>query len=154
MGYVRAKNHFVEQYKTYYQEMWHRKFKWNVKMNGNRSKDEFLNRFQKAFGAPTETVIAIGDWEQRQGISFGKAPTMGIGLRNWFRKRGYRVLLVGEQLTSKTCCKCHETVEYDWKQRPDPRPWMKEVDGDCIITPSQEYMGLVTLHKQPVPNRP
>lgn len=125
MTYVKEKNLFAEQFKDFYFEMWHRKFRFNIKMNSNRSRDQFLNRFQALYGTPENTVLCVGDWEQRPGISFGKAPSMGIGIRNWFRKRGYPVYLVDECRTSLTCSACHFENEYNWLKRKDPRPWKK-----------------------------
>jgi hypothetical protein len=142
MEYVEAKNRFVDTYEYFYLEIWHRKFKWKTFINNKRSIDNFLNRFETTFGSPHTTVLAIGDWEQRQGISFGKEPTMGVGIRNWFRKRGYMVLLVGEQATSKTCHKCYSENEYNWLQRPDPRPWKRTFDDKCCCTHTQDVWGL------------
>lgn len=123
MRYVEQKNLFAEQFRDFYFQIWHRKFKFNVYMNSNRSKDRFLNNFQSLYGSPQTTILCIGDWEQRPGMSFGKAPTIGIGVRNWFRKRGYSVYLVDECRTSLTCSKCKQENEYNWQRRKDPRPW-------------------------------
>ena len=123
MEYVKEKNLFASRFRGFYLDMWHRKFAYNIKMNTNRSRDRFLNLFQETYGSPDTTVLCVGDWEQKPGISFGKAPTMGIGIRSWFRKRGYAVYLVDECRTSLTCCKCKDENEYNWKTRLDPRPW-------------------------------
>lgn len=123
MMYIEQKNLFTEQFRNFYFQMWHRKFKFNVYMNNNRSKDRFLNNFQSLYGSPQTTILCVGDWEQKPGISFGKAPTIGIGIRNWFRKRGYSVYLVDECRTSLTCSKCKQENEYNWQRRKDPRPW-------------------------------
>ena len=125
MKYVEEKNLFAEQFRDFYFEMWHRKFKFNTFINEKRSKDRFLNKFQSLYGTPQTTVLCVGDWEQRPGISFGKASTMGVGIRNWFRKKGYEVYLVDECRTSLTCCKCKHENEYNWQTRKDPRPWMQ-----------------------------
>lgn len=123
--YVKEKNLFADRFRKYYFAMWHRKFQFNIKTNGNRSRDRFLNTFQAHYGSPETTVLCVGDWEQRPGISFGKTPSMGVGIRNWFRKRRYQVYLVDECRTSLTCCKCHSENEYNWQYRLDPRPWKK-----------------------------
>jgi|GEM_PF-6071062 hypothetical protein len=125
LTYVKEKNLFAERFRDFYFEMWHRKFKFNVKINAKRSRDLFLNRFEELYGSSKNTVLCIGDWEQRPGMSFGKAPSMGIGIRNWFRKRNYPVYLVDECRTSLTCCDCKEENEYKWQRRKDPRPWKK-----------------------------
>ena len=123
--YVLYKNLFAESFGDYYKSSFYRKFRFNTKINTKRSESSFVNRFQQRYGRPDQTIIAFGDWEQRQGISFGKEATLGKGMRSLFRKRGYSVFLVNERATSKTCCKCHGLNEYNFLSRPDPRPWMK-----------------------------
>ena len=121
--YILQKNLFAERFGLFYQEYFHRKFRFNTKINTKRSEDNFIKRFKETYGSPDEVVVAFGDWEQHQGISFGKATTLGIGMRNIFRKHKYQVFLINERATSKTCCKCHEENEYKFLKRPDPRPW-------------------------------
>lgn len=123
LNFVSEKNKFVFRFRSQFEKFWYRKFRFNQKINEQRSRDQFLNRFAETYGRPDQTVLCIGDWEQSYGISFGKEPTMGRGIRNWFRHRGYRVYLVDEFRTSKTCCKCHGENEYNWTKRKDPRPW-------------------------------
>jgi hypothetical protein len=127
LEYVKEKNLMAQRFREHYTQYYHRKFAFNTKINSKRSKDKFLNRLEQTYGSPSSTVLCIGDWEQSQGISFGKAPTMGCGIRNWFRQRGYRVYLVNECRTSITCCKCKSENEYNWLKRKDPRPWKDEL---------------------------
>lgn len=126
MLYLEQKNLFVQKHREHYNQKWYRKFSFNTKINSKRSVDNFLNTFEELYGPPSSTVLCVGDWEQRQGISFGKAPTMGAGVRSWFRKRGYQVYLVDEYRTSITCNKCKSENEYNFLKRPDPRPWKSE----------------------------
>ena len=48
-------------------------------------------------------LIAFGDWEQRQGISFGKEATKGKGMRTMFINKKYELYLIDEFRTSKLC---------------------------------------------------
>jgi len=123
MEFVRQKNKFVQRFREHYLQAYYRKFKFNVKINTKRSQDQFLNRLEQMYGSPDSTTICMGDWEQRAGISFGKPPTLGVGIRNLFRKRGYQVYLVDEYRTSITCNKCKCENEYNFLSRKDPRPW-------------------------------
>lgn len=119
--YVFQKNLYADRFISHYQQSFYRKFKFNSKINTKRSDDLFLKRFRATYGPPSQTILAFGDWEQRQGISFGKEPTLGKGLRSLFRKRGYHVFLVDERSTSITCCKCHSENEYNFMERHDPK---------------------------------
>jgi hypothetical protein len=46
-----------------------------------------LNRFESLFGSPQETVICIGDWDQKNHRKF-KEPVKGKWFRTLFRKAG------------------------------------------------------------------
>ena len=59
-----------------------------------------MNCFQKKFGKAENTIVCIGDWEQKKHMKFSP-PTKGIGMRKVLRKRGYNVFLVNEYNTSK-----------------------------------------------------
>jgi hypothetical protein len=126
--YIFQKNKFASRFNKYYKEYWYRKHKFNIKINSKRTKDKFLNKFEEIYGSPENTIISFGDWQQRPGISFGKEPTIGIGFRNWFKSRGYKVYLVDEYNSSKTCNKCLYKNDYNFMSRIDPRPWMKKQD--------------------------
>eukprot|EP00963_Diacronema_lutheri_P013002 scaffold2167_cov363-Pavlova_lutheri.AAC.22 len=64
-----------------------------------------LARFEKLFGGPEETIITIGDFEQRKHRKY-KEPIKGKGLRTLFRKAGYSLYLVDEFRTSCRCSAC------------------------------------------------
>jgi transposase len=80
-----------------------------------------LKRFQKLFDSPDETIIAIGDFEQRQHRKF-KEPIKGKGFRNLFRKAGYLVYLVDEFRTSCRCSACHGECK-TFRECENPRPF-------------------------------
>jgi len=123
--YVREKNLACLRFGELYQESIFRKLDFNTKINTDRCEDKFLSKFQKKFGDPKDVVVVFGDWEQRQGISYGKEPTKGKGCRKLLRKAGYEVLLKDEFRTSKLCCECHSENEKEFVTRMDPRPWME-----------------------------
>ena len=124
--YIGVKNKQERELGKLYQVETYRKLNFNSWMNNKRSEDRFVNKFKEVYGTPDEVIVTIGDWEQRRGISHGKEPTKGIGLRRMFRRQGFEVYLVDERLTSKRCSKCHGLNEYNYTERLDPRPWKKK----------------------------
>ena len=44
-----------------------------------------MTRFKNKFGDPKDTVICIGDWEQRHHMKY-KEPTKGVGMRTGTKK--------------------------------------------------------------------
>jgi len=71
-------------------------------LNTKKSEAKMVKNFKKKFGDQYNTMIAIGDWEQKKQIKY-KEPTKGKGMRTLFRKVGYNVFLIDEYNTS---CKC------------------------------------------------
>ena len=79
-----------------------------------------LARFNKLFGGPDETIITIGDFEQRKHRKY-KEPVKGKGFRTLFRKAGYGVYLVDEFRTSCRCSACSgECKTFRWCENPRP----------------------------------
>jgi hypothetical protein len=64
-----------------------------------------VKRFKEKFGSGEESVILIGDFEQRKQMKY-KEPTKGKTIRTLFKKNGYKVYLVDEFRTS---CRLYET---------------------------------------------
>ncbi len=82
-----------------------------------------IREFRAKFGTGEETVIAIGDWEQRQH-SKCKEPVKGKGFRTLLRKAGYGVYLVDELRTSCRCSHCEEHGECEkFLECENPRPY-------------------------------
>ena len=79
-------------------------------MNRQRSEDKMLNQMKSKFGKPSETVLAIGDWDQGGHHMRGREPTKGKGMRKTLRRAGYKVYLVDEYNTSCTCHNCQRGV--------------------------------------------
>ena len=72
-----------------------------------KSEQNLINNLKDNFGKPENSVICIGDWEQRKKMKYLE-PTKGKGFRDLFRKYGYNVYLVDEFRTSCRCSKCEE----------------------------------------------
>lgn len=138
-SYIKNKNKINNRLKEYYQKELYRKIKWYGFINRQKSEQKMINNFKKIFGNPNETIIAIGDWEQKKNIKYCP-PTKGIGFRNLFRKNGYNVFLVDEYNTSKMNYYSHRENE-KFRRRINPRPWKTDI---------RLYHGL--LRSKSVPN--
>jgi hypothetical protein len=121
--YLTKKNEVNSKLLSFYEGQIFRKLKWNAFMNRKRSEHKMLHRFRSIFGTPEEVVIGFGDWEQRKQMRF-KEPTKGKGMRELFRKAGYKVYLVDEFRTSCRCHKCEGECT-TFRECPNPRPWKK-----------------------------
>ena len=64
----------------FYENYIFRKLKLNGYINRLKSEQKLINHFTKIFGTPDNTVITIGDWEQRKYRKF-KDPIKGLGFR-------------------------------------------------------------------------
>ena len=122
-NYIREKNLCSVRFSELFQRDIFRKLRMNTETNTKRSESKFLKRFKSVFGAPEDVVVIFGDWEQRQGMSYGKEPTKGKSCRKLLRQAGYVVLLKDEFRTSKLCHSCHGVNEDSFISREDPRPW-------------------------------
>jgi hypothetical protein len=69
-----------------------------------------INRFKAKFGDPSDTVIFIGDWSTQKGMRY-KEPTKGKGLRDLFKRKGYKIYLVDEYNTSKKMYESGDEME-------------------------------------------
>jgi hypothetical protein len=83
-----------------------------------------IKEFIETFGKPKDTIICIGDFEQKHQMKY-KEPTKGKGLRTLFRKNGYDIYLVNEFRTSCRCFKCHGECDV-FRECHNPRPWRKD----------------------------
>jgi len=84
-----------------YQDEIHRKLKLGSFIRRQITESRMLRRFEKIFGSGKETIITIGDFEQRQHRRF-----KGKGFRSLFRRAGYKVYMVDEFRTSCRCNQC------------------------------------------------
>ena len=124
-AYIKNKNNINEILKEYYKKEIYRKLKWYRFINRQKSERKMINNFKNIFGDPQETIIAIGNWEQKKNIKYSP-PTKGIGFRNLFRKNGYKVFLVDEYNTSKMNYYNHQENE-KFRKRINPRPWKTDI---------------------------
>jgi transposase len=90
----------------FYSEYLFRKLRLNRYINKQKSESKFLKEFSDQFGSSESTDVFIGDWDSSRHTFKGQTVTKGIGFRKMFRKYGYKVYLVDEYKTSKTCPLC------------------------------------------------
>ena len=79
-NYIKMKNEINYNVYKHYQQEVYRKLKWYGYINRQKSEDRMMNQFEKLFGKAEDTIICIGDWEQKKQIKFSP-PTKGIGMR-------------------------------------------------------------------------
>ena len=132
-----------------------RKLRFNSFINTRSLEDRWMNCFKETYGNTSETIVVIGDWKQRKGISYGKEPTKGLALRSLLRKKGYKVYLLDEAYTSKRCCKCHCDNEYNFVTRKDPRKWKNQeqrvwglsrcTNGECRVVHNRDLNSVTNI---------
>jgi len=106
-GYIAERITCWENIQSFYLDPLVRKLKWNGYINRQRSEDKMINQIKSKFGEPSNTIIAIGDWDQGNVHMKGKEPTKGLGMRKTLRRAGYMVYLVDEHCSSCKCHNCH-----------------------------------------------
>ena len=119
--YIKKKNKINMKLFKFYENYIFRKLKLHSYINRLKSEQQLINRFKKIFGEPNDTIICIGDWEQRKYRKF-KEPTKGIGFRNMFRKNGFQVYLVDEFRTSCKCSNCEGGECSKFREIRNPKP--------------------------------
>lgn len=107
--YIREKNRINHILFGFYRKELFRKLKLGRYINTKRNELKMINHFKKTFGNPEETIICIGDWEQRKQMKY-KESTLGKGMRTLFRKNNYKVYLVDEFRSSCKCSNCEGGV--------------------------------------------
>lgn len=119
--YLKKKNKINFKLFEFYEKHLFRKLKLNSYWNRLRSEQRMINRFTKIFGKPENTIVCIGDFEQRKHRKF-KEPVKGKGFRNLFRKNKFQIYLVDEFRTSCKCSHCEGGDCYKFRKRRNPRP--------------------------------
>jgi hypothetical protein len=117
--YIREKNRINHILFGFYRKEVFRKLKLGRYINTKRNEQKMINQFKKTFGNPEETIICIGDWEQRKQMKY-KEPTLGKGMRTLFRKNNYKVYLVDEFRSSCKCSNCEGGVCEKFRVRQHP----------------------------------
>ena len=120
-AYVAKKNEVNEHLTPFYGSYIFRKLKLGSYIRRQITEARLLERFRKLFGGPQGTIVAIGDFEQRQHRKF-KEPVKGKGFRTLFRKAGYGVYLVDEYRTSCRCSGCCGECK-TFRNCENPRPY-------------------------------
>jgi transposase len=123
--YIEKKNNINFNLQDFYQRYIFRKLKLGGYMRRQKTESMMMKRFKKIFGSPEETIIGIGEFEQKQHRKF-KEPIKGKGFRTLFRRHGYEVYLVDEHKTSCRCANCgSETKTFRWCQ--NPKYWKENI---------------------------
>ena len=120
LDYIKMKNMINDVLQKYYDKELFRKLKWYSFINKQWSENNMLNRFKDTFGPPTENIICIGDYDNRNMKN--KEPSKGKSFRKLFKTAGYKVYLVNEYNTSKKSFLNGENTE-KFRYRRNPRPW-------------------------------
>jgi len=120
-AYIHKKNELNARLAPFYTEYIFRKLRLGSYMRRQITEARLLARFEKLFGGPEETIITIGDFEQRKHRKY-KEPVKGKGFRTLFRKAGYSVYLVDEFRTSCRCSACGGECK-TFRECQNPRPY-------------------------------
>jgi hypothetical protein len=120
--YIKKKNEINNILMEFYNKHLFRKLKLNGYWNRQKNEYKMINNFKKIFGSPEDTIVCIGDYEQKKHMKY-KEPTKGKGIRTLFRKNGYKVYLIDEFRTSCKCSKCEGGDCKKFIVRKNPRPY-------------------------------
>jgi hypothetical protein len=129
--YIQEKNRINHILFGFYKKELFRKLKFGRYINTKRNEQKMINEFKKTFGSYEDTVICIGDWEQRKQMKY-KEPTLGKGMRTLFRKNNYKVFLVDEFRTSCKCSNCEGGIceKFRIRQHPNKKKYeMRLIHG-------------------------
>ena len=124
--YIQEKNRINHILFGFYKKELFRKLNFSRYINTKRNEHKMINQFKKIFGSHEDTVICIGDWEQRQQMKY-KEPTLGKGMRTLFRKNNYKVFLVDEFRTSCKCSNCEGGICEKFRIRQHPNKKKDEI---------------------------
>ncbi len=119
--YVKNKNKINKILFTFYEKCIFRKLKLNGYLNRLKSEQWMINNFTKIFGKPKETIVCIGDWEQKKHRKF-KEPTKGKKFRTLLRKNSFQTYLIDEFRTSCRCSNCLGGECSKFRKCRNPKP--------------------------------
>ncbi len=130
--YIKKKNEINNKLYKFYEKYIFRKLKLNGYINRKKNEQKMINNFKKIFGKPNDIIICAGDFEQKQGMKYGKEPVKGKGIRKIFRDNGYKLYLVDEFRTSCMCSICKDENGRCEKfiTRKNPKPYKS---GNILI---------------------
>ena len=123
--YIKKKSEINNKLYKFYEKYIFRKLKLNGYVNRKKHEQKLINNFKKIFGKPENVIICGGDFEQKQGMKYGKEPTKGKGIRRIFRDNGYKLYLVDEFRTSCMCSICKTEIGRceKFQIRENPKPY-------------------------------
>lgn len=125
-AYLEAKHHANSAVRCVYEDPVFRQLRWQGFRASQRADTNLVRRFRETFGGPETTALCWGDWSERGREGSGHMrfhePTRGVGLRRLFRKHGYHVWMVDEDMTSKRCHGCQTGECATFRVVANPRP--------------------------------
>jgi hypothetical protein len=123
--YIKNKSEINNKLYKFYEKYIFRKLKSNGYINRKKHEHKMINNFKKIFGKPEDVIICAGDFEQKQGMKYGKEPVKGKGIRRIFRDNGYKLYLVDEFRTSCMCSICKTEIGRceKFQIRKNPKPY-------------------------------
>jgi transposase len=123
--YIQKKSEINNKLYKFSEKYIFRKLKLNGHINRKKHEQKMINNFKKIFGKPEDVIICAGDFEQKQGMKYGKEPVKGKGIRRIFRDNGYKLYLVDEFRTSCMCSICKKESGRCEKfiTRKNPKPY-------------------------------
>ena len=123
--YIKKKSEINNKLYKFYEKYIFRKLKLSGYINRKKNEQKMINNFKKIFGKPEDVIICAGDFEQKQGMKYGKEPVKGKGIRKIFRENGYKLYLIDEFRTSCMCSICKEETGKCEKfiTRKNPKPY-------------------------------
>ena len=129
--YIREKIRLNNILAEFYSRPIFRGFRLNAYRNVQKHEKKMIANFKEKFDIvnPEDCVLCFGDWNQRRQMRYHE-PTKGVGLRDLFRRNGFHVYLVDEDLTSKKCSKCNDEADGNcikFKYMRNPRPWRHDI---------------------------
>ena len=119
--YLLLKNKLNSVLTTYYKEPLHRKLKMNRFINMKRSESNMILNFRKKFGKPEDTIVLMGDYDEKGKYLKGKEPTICSKIRYLLRTAKYKVYLINEFRTSKLCYNCESEVNRFHKRKDEDK---------------------------------
>ena len=109
--YLLLKNKLQSILNNYYKQNIHRKLRMNRYINMKRSESKMTLNFRKNFGDPKDTIVLMGDYDEKGKFIKGREPTICSKIRGLLRERKYKVYLLNEFRTSKLCWNCECEVK-------------------------------------------
>jgi hypothetical protein len=115
--YISMKDEYNKILQEYYKDIVHRKIKMNTYINKNRSESKMINNFRNKFGEPENTIVILGDYDDKGNHLKYKESTIIKRQRDLFRRANYDLYMINEFNTSKLCNNCECNVIKNFYKR-------------------------------------